>query len=107
MGLARALPKKLQASLCEVDHLAFVVVVKLIVRLDWTVGNRLDLVDNVLGLADQLDEALILRLEELQQRPYRNVLEGRIAAPQEPNQVPVNSTVGRLPILYKNRVIAN
>jgi hypothetical protein len=54
VSLGLALAKKLQTPLSKIHHLALIILlVKLGLGLNLPVGNNLDLVDNVLGLANQ------------------------------------------------------
>lgn len=54
-----ALSEELQTSLSKVDNFALVFVLEFIVGFDLAVGDLLNLVDNFLGLADELNQALV------------------------------------------------
>lgn len=59
MGLRHALSQKLQTSLSQIHHLAFVLLLKLCVRLDLAVGNAADLLDNIVRLANETNQSLV------------------------------------------------
>jgi hypothetical protein len=102
-----SLAKKLKRSLSKLDDLSFTIFFSLIVGLDLLIGNRLDHLNDLFRFSDQADELLVFRLQELEQRPYRDVLKCCISAREKPLQVAVNSPVWFSPVLNKDGVIAN
>lgn len=102
-----ALAKKLEASLRQVDDFSFVLLFRLGVRFDLAVGNASNVFDNVVGLSDLANQRLIFRFEQLQQCPDSNVLESGVARLQESAQISVNASVGLVPVLDENGVVAN
>lgn len=108
VSLGHALSEKLQAALCQVDNLALIVVIaELVIGLDLAVRNLLDHFDDVVGLANESYQSLVLRLEQLQQCPDCDVLERSVAAGKEPAQVPVDAAVGFRPVLDEDGVITD
>lgn len=65
MALRRTLSQQLQAALGKVNNLPLVVILDFILRLHLSVGNLLDHLDNVIRLANEANELLVLRLEQL------------------------------------------
>lgn len=63
MSLGAALAKKFQTSLRKVNHLALVFLFRVRFRLNLSTSNRSNMLNNILGLADKTDEALVLRLK--------------------------------------------
>lgn len=102
-----ALAQKLQALLRQVDHLALVLLSVFGLGFDISARNSTDVLDNVLGLANEPNQGLVLRLEKLQQGPHGNVLERRVSGLQESAEISVHAAVGFLPVLYKDAVIAH
>lgn len=102
-----ALAKKLEASLRQVDDFSFVLLFRLGVRFDLAVGNASNVFDNVVGLSDLANQRLVFRFEQLQQCPDSNVLESGVARLQESAQISVNASVGLVPVLDENGVVAN
>lgn len=105
--LCPALSQQLQTTLGQIDHLALVVVLELVVRFDLAVRNLLDHLHDVIGLTDETDEFLVFRLEQLEQCPDGYVLEGRVAAIEEPAQVAVDAIAGLRPISDEDAVVTN
>jgi hypothetical protein len=81
-GLLRPLAKKLEGASSQGDDLAFAVF-SVVVGLDVSIGDGLDHLHDVVGLRDQGDQRLVLGLEQLEQGPDGDVLEGRVAAGEE------------------------
>lgn len=107
MRLRFALPQKLEAALRKAHNLAFVLVLKFVTGLDLAIRNVSDVLDNVLSLADKSNQGLILGFEQLQQRPYRNMLERGVTRLQESAEISMNAAVWLCPVLNKDRVVAN
>jgi hypothetical protein len=107
MFLRRPLPQQFQAPLREVDHFALVVVFGLIIRLERAVGDLLHHADNIVRLADEPDQLLILRLEQLEQRPDGYMLERGVSAAEEPAEVAVDAITGLGPVLDEDAVVAH
>lgn len=107
MGLGPSLAQQLQTPLRQVDHLALVVVLELVVRLDLAVGDLLDHLDHGVRLADEADEFLVFRLEQLQKGPDGDVLEGRVAAVEEPAEVAVDALARLVPVSDEDAVVTN
>jgi hypothetical protein len=107
MSLGHALSQKLEATLGQVNNFALVLVFEFVVRLDLTVCDASNMLDDVLGLSDKSNQSLILGLKELQECPDSDVLECRITRLKEAAEVSVNSTLGLGPVLHKDRVVAD
>jgi hypothetical protein len=65
MSLGAALSKEFKASLCKVDHFAFIVLVHIRLRFDLPVGDRSDAIDDILGLTDKANQRLVFGFEKL------------------------------------------
>jgi len=108
MSLCRALTQQLQTALGEIDHLNFVIILaNFDVRLGVTVGNLSDNFDNILRFNDETNELLILRLNELEDGPDRNVLERRVTASKESAKITMNTVARFCPALNKDGVVAD
>lgn len=71
------------------------------------VGDLLGHLDDVIGLTDETDKFLVFRLEELEKCPDSNVLEGWVAAVEEPAQVAVDAFAWLCPVPDEDAVVAN
>lgn len=107
MSLGTALAQKLKASLCEIDNLTFVVLLRFWFRFNWSVCNGADVFNDIVGLPNETNQSLVLRFEELQERPNGDVLEGGITRLQKPTQVTMDSFIRLIPVLYEDGVIPN
>ena len=65
MSLRHALSKKFQAALGQVDNLTLILVLEFVVGFDLAVCNRPDMFNDILRLANETDQGLILRLKQL------------------------------------------
>lgn len=76
--LLRAFTEQLQRSLCQRDNFTFSVFAFFIIRFDVLVGDSLDHLYYVFRFGDQANKLFVLRLKQLEQRPYGNVLESGV-----------------------------
>ena len=74
------LSKQLKGSLSKLDHLALSVFFTFVIGLDLFVCNGLNHLHYLFRLPNQVYELLVLRFQELKERPDGNVLEGGISA---------------------------
>ena len=100
--------KDLQTPLRQGDDLPFtLIVLAFAIAFDVLLRDAFDHIDNLFALADQPDQRLVLRLEQLQQGPDGDVLERRVAAGQEAREVAVDAAVGLRPVLDEDGVVAH
>lgn len=63
--------------------------------------------DDLVGLANQLDQTVVFRFKKLQQSPDSNMLEGRVATGQKSSEITMNASRRFCPVLDEDGVIAN
>lgn len=103
----RASAQVFQAPARKRDGLAFTVLGVLVVGLDAAIGDGFNGLHDVIGARYALDELPVFRLEQLQERPDGDVLEGCVAAHYETVQVASNAAVRLCPVFAENGIIAN
>src|SRR5690554_5991283 len=106
MGFRHALPEQLETSLSKCDDLALVLV-KLAVGLGDTLSDAQYQAADDVRLPDESDEVLVLRLDQLQQRPDGNMLERGVSALQEAAEVPVDAFARLCPVLREDGIVAH
>lgn len=104
MSLRHALTEQLKAPLRKRDDLALVLV-ELAVRLGHALRDARYQAADVVRLANEPDEALVLGLDELQQGPDGDVLERGVPALEEAAEVAVDSPTRLGPVLGEDGVI--
>jgi hypothetical protein len=102
-----ALAQQLEAPASECHNLALAIFVVFVVRLDVAVCDLGDHLNHLGGLANQLNQAIVFGLEELQQRPDRDMLESGVAACEETPEVAVYAARGLCPVLNEDAVITH
>jgi hypothetical protein len=107
VAFGSALSEEFQAALGKTDNFSLIVIVRPVTRLDLAVCNQPDHVHDIVGLADEADQLLVLRLEQLKQGPDGNVLESWIAARQVSAQVSVDAVAWLRPMADKDGVVTN
>ena len=105
--MADSLAQQLERPLSKLHHLALSIFLVFIVGFNRFVGNGFDHLHNLLRLADQVDELLVLGLQKLKESPDGDMLEGRVATRQEALKITVNAAVWLIPVLNKDRIVAN
>jgi hypothetical protein len=103
----RALAQKLKTSAGECHNFALTILVVFVVRLDVAVRDLGDHLDDLVRFADELDQSVVFGLEELEQCPDSDVLEGGVSAGEEAADVTVDAARGFCPILDEDCVITH
>jgi hypothetical protein len=101
------LPQKLQGALGKLHNFSLAILLAFIVGFDLRIGDSLDHLDYLLRLSNKANKFLVLRLQQLEQSPDGDMLEGRISTSKESFQISMNASIGLSPVLNEDRIITN